>query len=79
MISPLLEELQSKHPGIVFAKLDTTAEPVEPIAAELGVKALPAFHFYGADGKPALQPVTGYKRRPLEEAVTQLAQMASSS
>jgi len=73
MISPLLEELAAKHPDIVFAKLDTTAEPVEAIAAELGVKALPAFHFYGGDGSVARPPVMGYKRRPLEEAVESMA------
>jgi thiol-disulfide isomerase/thioredoxin len=73
MISPLVEELAAKHSTTVdFVKLDTTAEPVEAIAQELGVKALPAFHFYGADGKPALPAVTGYKRRPLEEAVAEL-------
>jgi thioredoxin 1 len=80
MISPLVEELAAKHAAeIDFVKLDTTAEPVEAIAAqELGVKALPAFHFYGGDGKPALPAVTGYKRRPLEEAVAALVEATTT-
>jgi peroxiredoxin (alkyl hydroperoxide reductase subunit C) len=77
-LSPYIVELAEKHPGLTFVKMDSTAEPVEQIAQELGVKALPATHFYGSDGKPALPPITGYKRRPLEEAVAKLAEVAST-
>jgi thiol-disulfide isomerase/thioredoxin len=75
-LSPFITELAERHPGLRFAKLDSTAEPVEAVAQELGVKALPATHFYGADGKQALPPITGYKRRPLEEAVAELAALS---
>lgn len=30
----------------VFAKFDTSLEPLEPLSAELNVKALPVFKFY---------------------------------
>lgn len=73
MLGPFVSELADKHPELTFVKLDSSAEAVEPIAQELGVKALPATHFYGSDGKPALPPITGYKRRPLEEAVDKMA------
>ncbi len=50
MIAPFVEELAQKHPELSFAKFDTTAEPLEGLSAELGVKALPVFKFF-KDGK----------------------------
>ena len=64
--------LQEKYPGVTFAKADTTAEPIEPLIDELGVKILPTFKFY-ANGKEATQPISGYKKGPLGDAVKQLA------
>lgn len=72
MIAPYVDELAAKHPGIVFAKFDTSLEPLEPLSAELNVKALPVFRFYKG-GKVAVTEVIGYKKRPLEAAVTALA------
>jgi hypothetical protein len=46
MISPLVDELVGRHPNVAFAKFDTNSETLEAFAAELGVKALPAFRFY---------------------------------
>ena len=75
MIAPLVEELASRHAGaITFAKVDTTADALEGFIAELGVKALPAFKFFKG-GAEAVPQVTGYKRKPLEEAVAKLAAM----
>ena len=48
---PLHAAVTAQHPDITFAKFDTTLEPLEGLAAELGVKALPAFHFFKARGR----------------------------
>ena len=64
--------LQEKYPGVAFAKADTTAESIEPLIDELGVKILPTFKFY-AGGKEVAQPISGYKKGPLEDAIKQLA------
>ena len=76
MISPHVESLQRKHPDIKFVKFDTTNEAgeLDKLSAELSVKALPAFRFF-LDGKEVLPEVTGYKKRPLEEAVSKLASL----
>lgn len=63
--------LQEKYPNVAFAKADTTAPSIEPLVNELGVKILPTFKFY-ANGKEVAQPVSGYKKGPLEEAIKQL-------
>jgi hypothetical protein len=55
-----------------FAKFDTTQENLESLSGKLGVKALPAFKFYKG-GKEVHAEVTGYKKKPLEDAVKQLA------
>jgi peroxiredoxin (alkyl hydroperoxide reductase subunit C) len=75
MIAPFVDELAEKHPGLVFAKFDTSEEKLEPLSAELQVKALPVFKFY-KDGREVVQQVVGYKKKPLEAAVEQLAAMA---
>lgn len=72
MIAPLLDELVDKFPGVTIAKFDTSAPTLEAFSSELGVKALPAFKFFKG-GKEVLEQVTGYKKRPLEEAVSKLA------
>jgi peroxiredoxin (alkyl hydroperoxide reductase subunit C) len=74
MIAPFVDELAEKHPGLVFAKFDTSEEKLEPLSAELQVKALPVFKFY-KDGQEVVQQVVGYKKKPLEAAVEQLAAM----
>ncbi|KAK9830012.1 hypothetical protein WJX72_009185 [[Myrmecia] bisecta] len=71
-ITPYVEQLQEQHPGVKFVKLDTTAEPLEKLAASLGIKALPSFRFY-QDGQPVGEEVTGYKKRLLGDAVDKLA------
>ncbi|KAG2431033.1 hypothetical protein HYH02_013465 [Chlamydomonas schloesseri] len=71
-IGPFLDTLVDKYPGVTFAKFDTTAPALEAAAGELGVKALPAFRFFKG-GKEVVTPVTGYKKKPLEDAVAELA------
>lgn len=71
-ISPFLNELVDKYPDVTFAKFDTTQENLESLSAKLGVKALPAFKFYKG-GKEVHTEVVGYKKKPLEDAVKQLA------
>ncbi|KAF6258246.1 thioredoxin-like protein [Scenedesmus sp. NREL 46B-D3] len=44
--APFVDELAEKHPNMVFAKFDTSMEQLEPLSAELNVKALPVFRFY---------------------------------
>lgn len=72
MLAPYVDELQAAHPGITFAKFDTTHEALEGFAGELGVKALPAFRFFKG-GKEVVPQVAGYKKKPLGEAVEALA------
>ena len=57
---------------MAFAKADTTAETIEPLVNEFGVKILPTFKFF-AGGKEVGQPISGYKKGPLEDAIKQLA------
>lgn len=70
-ISPFLDELVDKYPGVTFAKFDTTQENLEALSAKLGVKVLPVFKFFKG-GKQAMGDVTGYKKKPLEDAVMDL-------
>eukprot|EP00892_Ulva_mutabilis_P001838 jgi/Ulvmu1/11655/UM008_0059.1 len=74
MIAPHIEALQAAHPGVTFYKFDTSKEELEGLARDLDVTALPAFKFFKA-GEPVLPDVTGYKKKPLEEAVSKLAAM----
>jgi len=74
MISPFVDDMANQNPNLVFAKFDTTQEPLEALSHELGVKALPVFKFY-KDGKEVINQVIGYKKRPLEDAVRRLASM----
>lgn len=70
-IAPFLEELVDKYPGVSFVKFDTTQENLESLAADLGVKTLPAFKFFKG-GKEVAETVLGYKKKPLEDAVAKL-------
>nr|QKY15086.1 thioredoxin-dependent peroxide reductase (TPXR) [Polytomella parva] len=70
-IGPFVDELVAKYPNVRFAKLDTSAAPLEEFAGQLAIKALPAFRFYKG-GKEVLEQVTGYKKKPLEEGVSKL-------
>eukprot|EP00879_Flechtneria_rotunda_P000636 GHRR01000749.1.p1 GENE.GHRR01000749.1~~GHRR01000749.1.p1 ORF type:complete len:394 (+),score=101.72 GHRR01000749.1:151-1332(+) len=72
MIAPFVDELAEKHPDTVFAKFDTSMEQLEPLSGELNIKALPVFKFYKG-GKEVVQQVVGYKKKPLEQAVTELS------
>lgn len=44
----MLAPLQDKHKGVTVASFDTTADELETLTAELGVKGLPQFRFYKA-------------------------------
>eukprot|EP01025_Chloroclados_australasicus_P008034 TRINITY_DN12763_c0_g1_i1.p1 TRINITY_DN12763_c0_g1~~TRINITY_DN12763_c0_g1_i1.p1 ORF type:complete len:386 (+),score=60.85 TRINITY_DN12763_c0_g1_i1:116-1159(+) len=72
MISPILEELQDKYSGIEVYKLDTTAEQLEGLAAEVGVKAMPVIKFF-KDGQEVMDNIIGYKKQPLLDSVEKLA------
>ncbi|KAJ0400205.1 hypothetical protein P43SY_009522 [Pythium insidiosum] len=67
-IQPFVKELAAKHKDVTFATLDVTKPEIEELKAELGVDALPAFHFYKG-GKEVGTPVLGYKKSPLKNAV----------
>ncbi|MEW5318846.1 MAG: hypothetical protein WDW38_010031 [Sanguina aurantia] len=71
-IAPFVEDLQTKYPGVTFAKLDTSAPSLEAMSGELGVKVLPCFRFY-KDGKQVHPEVCGYKKKLLEDAVAEIA------
>lgn len=66
--------LQESSKDVTFVSFDTTEEQLEELAASLGVKALPQFRFYN-NGKEALDPITGYKKAPLKDAVKKLEGM----
>ncbi|GFH24018.1 uncharacterized protein HaLaN_21730, partial [Haematococcus lacustris] len=71
-IAPYVDELVAKHPGVKFYKFDTTSEQLEALSGQLGVKGLPTFKFYKG-GKEVHNPVIGYKKKPLADAVAELA------
>jgi alkyl hydroperoxide reductase subunit AhpC len=73
-IFPLVRELSEAYPAITFAKFDTTEPALEELSAELGVQALPAFHFL-VEGKEAREPIMGYKKKMLSQAVEDLQKM----
>lgn len=64
--------MQEKYSGVTFAKADTTSENIEPLLQEHGIKILPTFKFF-AGGKEVAQPISGYKKGPLEDAIRQLS------
>lgn len=70
MISPLVETLQSAHPGVHFVKVDTTRAPKDFVEA-LGAAALPTFKLYR--GAKEAATVVGYKKKVLQDAVEALA------
>jgi alkyl hydroperoxide reductase subunit AhpC len=73
-IAPFADELAGTYSSMNFVSVDTTEEKVESLAADLGVKGLPAFRFF-KDGKEVHEPVIGYKKQPLQEAMEALNSM----
>ncbi|CAM9152219.1 unnamed protein product [Choristocarpus tenellus] len=69
---PYVNELSEEYPGVKFAKFDTTEEGLSELSAELGIEALPAFRFFKG-GKEVQDPVLGYKKKMLKEAVKALS------
>ena len=60
--------LQPLTPAIV-CRFGTDEEKLEGLAADLGIKTLPAFRFY-KDGRDAgISEIVGYKKKPLTDAV----------
>ncbi len=53
-------------------KADTTNEQLEGLSAEQGVKVLPTFKFFKG-GKEVRDPVSGYKKKLLEDGIKSLA------
>eukprot|EP01025_Chloroclados_australasicus_P055344 TRINITY_DN6686_c0_g1_i1.p1 TRINITY_DN6686_c0_g1~~TRINITY_DN6686_c0_g1_i1.p1 ORF type:complete len:323 (+),score=28.97 TRINITY_DN6686_c0_g1_i1:129-971(+) len=72
MIAPYVEDLSKKYPDISFYKVDTSKPEFEGLTKELGIEALPAFRFYRR-GREAVEQVSGYKKKPLGEAVDKLS------
>jgi alkyl hydroperoxide reductase subunit AhpC len=70
-IFPFVKELSEKYSNIRFAKFDTTDDALSSLATDLGVKALPTFLFY-KNGQQVLEPLTGFKRKLLEEQLQKL-------
>eukprot|EP00611_Tribonema_gayanum_P019207 TRINITY_DN3272_c0_g1_i1.p2 TRINITY_DN3272_c0_g1~~TRINITY_DN3272_c0_g1_i1.p2 ORF type:complete len:391 (-),score=159.30 TRINITY_DN3272_c0_g1_i1:801-1949(-) len=70
-IMPYVNELSEKYQDVTFAKFDTTEDALVELSADLGVQALPAFHFFN-NGKPVGTPVTGYKKKALQAGVEAL-------
>ena len=56
-----------------FVKVDTTNGELEGLSSEQGVKVLPTFKFFKG-GKEVRDPVSGYKKKLLEDGVKSLAQ-----
>jgi hypothetical protein len=71
-IQPFVDELSEKHGDVTFIKLDTTEDGLTDVVSSLGVSALPAFHFFKG-GKATGNPVIGYKKTPLKDAVATLS------
>lgn len=63
--------MQEKNPDIAFAKFDTSEDALEKVAEDLKITTLPTFKFF-KNGKEALDTVTGYKKKPIADAVEQL-------
>ena len=63
--------LQEKNPDIVFAKFDTSEDPLEKLAEDLKIQTLPNFKFFKG-GKEVVDQVVGYKKKPIADAVEQL-------
>lgn len=70
-IMPYVNQLSEEYPDITFAKFDTTEDALIDLSVDLGVQALPAFHFFH-EGKPFGDPVTGYKKKSLKAGVDAL-------
>lgn len=68
-LAPFVEELAAKHPDIAFFKLDTDALP--ELAKQYGAASLPTFTFH-KEGRPAHEPIVGYKKSALEAALEAL-------
>ena len=64
-------QMQEEHTDIKFVKFDTTADQLQDLGSTLNVKALPAIRFL-KDGQPAAPEVTGYKKRQVDESLSQL-------
>jgi thiol-disulfide isomerase/thioredoxin len=73
-IAPHVNQLAADHPGVKVVSFDTTADALEAMASDLGVKGLPHFRFF-KDGKEVLERLTGYKKKPLAENIVQLEKM----
>ena len=73
-ILPFVNELSEEYAGkgVTFVKVDTTEDALADVVAENQVSVLPAFHFMKG-GKSSAEPVIGYKKTPLKEAVAALA------
>ena len=55
-----------------FYKFDTSESALQELSSDLGVSALPVFRFYKA-GKEMRKEVVGYKKKPLQDAVAEIA------
>lgn len=74
-IAAAVDALAAAHPGVTLASFDTTDERLEALAADLGVKGLPAFRFYHGGKEVAELAVMGYKPQRVADAVAALEKM----
>ena len=72
MLSPTVEQLQKDYPGVKFYKFDTSEPALEGLSTDLGIASLPVFKFY-KNGKEVRQEIVGYKKKPLQDAVAEVA------
>ena len=69
-VAPVYKELAAANAGVVdFAKIDVDEAP--DVAAEMEIRSVPTFHFFGADGK-LLHQFSGADKAQLEATVAQL-------
>ncbi len=69
MFAPIYERTSEKHPGIVFGKVDTDANPVT--AGEWGISAIPTLMIF-RDGIPLFQNPGVVPESALEDLVKQV-------
>ena len=73
-INPFVEDLATKYAGNVkIVSVDTTAEKLELLCSELGVKGLPAFRFYSNGVEREDLRLMGYKKQALADNMTQFS------
>jgi len=69
MFAPVFEAAASKHPDIIFAKVDTEAEP--QLSAGLGIRSIPTLMIF-RDGIQLYEQPGALPATALEQLITQV-------